>query len=380
MNKEIQQYVCECDVCQKNKPDLAAYPGLLQPLPIPSKVWDQISMDFIEGLPPSNGKHVILVVVDRLSKYAHFLALSHPYTAIDVAQVFLDNIFKLHALPSTITSDRDPIFISKVWSELFQLQGVALNKSTTYHPQSDGQTEVVNKCLETYLRCMCLDQPSTWSKWLPLAEWWYNTNFHTSIQTTPYEVLYGQPPPIHLPYLPGESSNITVDRSLTARESALKLLHFHLLRAQNRISQQTNKNRSDRQFVIGDFVYLKLQPYRQHSLRKSAFHKLLPKFFGPFRVLDRIGVVAYQLDLPPAAEIHNVFHVSQLKLCPNPSSAVLTPLPNDAAAVFDDKGEPEAILERKMVKRGRVAATKVLVKWKNLPEELATWEFYYDLL
>lgn len=120
--------------------------------------------------------------------------------------------------------------------------------------------------------------------------------------------------------------------------------------------------------------------HRQNSLRGSTFQKLLPKFYGPFKVLDRIGSVAYQLELPGNADIHNVFHVSQLKLCPNPTSAVITPLPNDAAAILDEKGEPEAILERKMVKRGRIAATKVLVKWKQLPEELATCEFYYDLL
>lgn len=114
MNKDIQQYVRECAVWQTCKPDLPTYHGLLQPLPIPTKIWDQISMDFIEGLPPSKGKHVILVVVDCLSKYAHFMSLAHPYTALDVAQVFLDNIFKLHGLPSTITSDRDPIFLSTV--------------------------------------------------------------------------------------------------------------------------------------------------------------------------------------------------------------------------------------------------------------------------
>jgi hypothetical protein len=194
-------------------------------------------MDFIEGLPSSSRKQVIFVVVDRLSKYAHFMALSHPYTALDVAQLFLDHVFKLHGLPSTITSDRDPIFLSKVWSEFFQLQGVALNKSTAYHPQSDGQTEVVNKCLETYLRCMCADKPSSWYHWLTLAEWWYNTNYHTSINCTPFAVVYGQPPPIHLPYLPGEATAAAVDRSLSAREAVIQLLKFHLLRAQNRMSQ-----------------------------------------------------------------------------------------------------------------------------------------------
>lgn len=135
---------------------------------------------------------------------------------------------------------------------------------------------------------MCCEQPTTWSNWLSLAEWWYNTNFHSSIHTTPYDVVYGQPPSIHLPYLQGEYANLTVDRPLNAREAAKKLLQFHLTRAQNRMSQQANKYRSDRTFVVGDFVFLKLQPYRQHPLRHNSFHKLLPKFYGPFKVIDRI--------------------------------------------------------------------------------------------
>ena len=106
-------------------------------------------MDFIKGLPKSNGKDVIIVVVDRLSKYAHFMALSHPYSAVTVAQLFLTHIFKLHGLPSSIISDRDPIFVSSFWEELFKLQGVELLKLTSYHPQTDGQSEVVNRCLET---------------------------------------------------------------------------------------------------------------------------------------------------------------------------------------------------------------------------------------
>lgn len=235
MTREIQAYVRDCSVCQRQKNDQAATPGLLQPLPIPGRIWQDISMDFVEGLPKSNGKRVILVIVDRLSKCAHFLALAHPYTALDVAQLFLDSVFKLHGLPSSITSDRDPIFISEVWSEFFTLQGVALNKSSAYHPQSDGQTEIVNKSLETYLRCTCSEQPEKWLHFLALAKWWYNTSMHTAIQCSPYEVVYGQAPPIHLPYLPGESKSLTVDRSLSTREEALKMLKFHLNRAQNRV-------------------------------------------------------------------------------------------------------------------------------------------------
>ncbi|CAA7033213.1 unnamed protein product [Microthlaspi erraticum] len=215
MSKDIQAFIRACPVCQQCKYDPAASPGLLQPLPIPDTIWSDISMDFIDGLPKSFGKTVIFVVVDRLSKAAHFIALSHPYTAASVAQAFLDNIFKLHGLSRSIISDRDAIFLSEFRRELFSLQGVALNYSSAYHPQSDGQTEVVNRCLETYLRYMCSDRPHLWSKWLPLAEYWYNTSFHTATQMTPFEAVYGQQPPQHLPYLPGESKVAVVAKEFT---------------------------------------------------------------------------------------------------------------------------------------------------------------------
>ena len=134
MKKAVLQFVAECDICQRNKNETVATPGLLQPLPVPSRLWNDISMDFIEGLPISSKQSVILVVVDRLSKYAHFVPLAHPYTASIVAQAFLDYIFKLHGMPGSIISDRDPIFTSKFWQELFRLQGTTLSMSTAYHP------------------------------------------------------------------------------------------------------------------------------------------------------------------------------------------------------------------------------------------------------
>ena len=134
MRKEVKNWVRECTICQRCKPILQAPVGTLQPLPIPGAVWLDISMDFIEGLPPSRGKHAILIVVDRLSKYAHFLPLSHPFTAAGVAQVYFKHIYKLHGLPRTIVSDRDKVFLSRFWIELFSLQRVALHMFTTYHP------------------------------------------------------------------------------------------------------------------------------------------------------------------------------------------------------------------------------------------------------
>ncbi|XP_010248413.1 PREDICTED: uncharacterized protein LOC104591303 [Nelumbo nucifera] len=340
MSKDRHQYIWSCSTCQTCKYDSSAYPGLLQSLPIPDKVWSAISMDFIEGLPTSFGKDVIFVVVDRLSKVAHFMALRHPYTTLQVAQLYLNEVFKLHGLSDTLS-----------------LIGIM--------------------CSSLNFGLSCLNcKPTSWSKRLPLAEWWYNTTFHTSASTTPYEILYGQPPPLHLPYLPGESKNIEVDRSLHQRENMMKSLKFHLQRAQNRMAQLANRRRSERCFNIGDMVFLKLQPYRQSTIVDLSNHKLSPKYYGPYKILDKIGVVGYKLELPAGAQIHNVFHVSQLKKNYSNVAASDLPLfmvPSDAPKV------PEAILDRHMVKRGKVAATKVLVKWQNYPPEAATWEFYYDL-
>jgi transposase InsO family protein len=179
--------------------------------PIPTRVWLDISLDFIEGLPLSLGFSVILVVIDWLTKYGHFIALAHPYTTAMVAQIFLANIFKLHGIPTTIVSDRDPTFTSSFWQEFFQLQGITLAFSSTYHPQSDSQTEVLNKCLETYLRCYAGTKPKEWSQWLPLAEWWYNTCHHSFTGFTPFEVVYGYAPPTLLSYVLVTSTNLAVD-------------------------------------------------------------------------------------------------------------------------------------------------------------------------
>jgi hypothetical protein len=154
LQRLVRQYVRECPICQQNKVENVKPPGLLQPLLVLYAPFIDISMDFIDGLPKSEGKEVIFVVVDRFSKYAHLMTLTHPYSAITVAKVFMENVYKLHGMPATIVSDRDNIFLSQFWKELFKQQGVNLQYSTAYYPQSDGQTEVVNKCIEGYLRCM----------------------------------------------------------------------------------------------------------------------------------------------------------------------------------------------------------------------------------
>ena len=234
LQKLVRQYVRECSVCQQNKVENVKSPGLLQPLPVPSAPFIDINMDFIEGLPKSEGNEVIFVVVDRFSKYAYLMALAHPYSSITVAKVFMENVYKLHGMLATIVSDRDNIFLSQFWKELFKQQGVNLQYSTAYHPQSDGQTEVVNKCIEGYLRCITGTIPTR--RWLSSCEWWYNTNYHISTRKTPYEILYGVVPPIHIPYTPKDSLVDVVDHYLTQREGMFKLIRSNLLQSQNRMT------------------------------------------------------------------------------------------------------------------------------------------------
>jgi hypothetical protein len=224
-------------------------------------------MDFIVGLPKSGNKSVIMVVVDHLSKYAHLCALQHPFYCIHSGSNFMDNIFKLHGMPHSIVSDRDPTFTNNFWQELFRLQGTQLHLNTTYHPQTDGQTEVVNKCLETYLWCFASDRQNQWAQWLPLVEWWYNTSYHTTTRMTPFEVVYGKNPPSVLSYMPGVSKVQEVDKNLTVQEAILCTLKENLVMAQNRMKQQADQGHSEHQFVEGDQVFLCLQPYKKTSLK-----------------------------------------------------------------------------------------------------------------
>jgi len=170
MKLAVENFVKQCIICQQAKHLHTKPAGLLQPLPPPAAPWQEITMDFIEGLPTSDGSNTILVVVDRLTKYAHFIPLHHPYTAATVAKLFVDHVVKLHAVPLTIISDRDKIFTSTFWRELFKALWIKLHYSTAYDPQTDGQSERVNQCLEQYLRCTVQDNPKHWRRWLAMAE------------------------------------------------------------------------------------------------------------------------------------------------------------------------------------------------------------------
>jgi hypothetical protein len=171
-------------------------------------------MDFIEGLPLSHGYSVIWVIVNRLTKYEHFIPLKHPYTAKNLAKVFMTQLFKLHGMPQSIIHVKDSSFTSKFWTEVFKLQGVFLSFSTAYHPQSDGQSEAVNKYVENYLRCMVGDKPKELVSWLHLGEYCYNTSFHHSTKLTHFETMYGYSLPQLLTYMVGTKKLATIENQL----------------------------------------------------------------------------------------------------------------------------------------------------------------------
>ncbi|KAF5459666.1 hypothetical protein F2P56_019593 [Juglans regia] len=316
------------------------------------------------GLPLSNGVSVILVVVDRYTKYGHFLALSHPYTAQGVAQIFMDQVFKLHGLPKSIVSDRDIVFLSSFWKGLFELQGSTLSFSSAYHPQSDGKTEALNKCLETYLRCYTGTKQRQWSKWLPLAEYSYNSSYHTSTKISPFEALYGYPPPRLLSYIPGTSAIEAVDQFLKTREQIKELLKENLAWAQNPMKFFADQRRTKRSFEIGEWVYLRLQPYRQNSVLRRRNLKLYPRFFRPFKILQKLGTVAYRLELPASSHTHPIQLFPTLP--PTDKEGEISP-------------EPEKVVDRCLKRLGGRAVTEVLIKWVGAPPEDSTWELLWKL-
>ena len=189
---------------------------------------------FCERLPQSEGKNTSLVGwIGKNTKFGYFLSLAHPFTASDVARMLLDSVVKIHGLPLFITLDRDKIFTSNFWRELFKQLGVGLHMSTACHPEIDGQTERVNQCLEAYLRCVCFTKPKSWNQWLPLAQWCYNSNFHSSLMRSPFEALFGYKPPLIPAVMHYSNVERDVDRYLRQRQKALQLIKQELTVAQN---------------------------------------------------------------------------------------------------------------------------------------------------
>jgi RNase H-like domain found in reverse transcriptase/Integrase zinc binding domain/Integrase core domain len=312
MQKDVEKFCASCVDCMSAKSRLNPH-GLYTPLPIPSAPWEDISMDFIVGLPRTKrGRDSIFVVVDRFSKMAHFIACHKTDDASHVANLFFDNVVKLHGVPRTIVSDRDTKFLSYFWKTLWCKLGTKLLFSTSCHPQTDGQTEVVNRTLTTLLRAIVKSNIKRWEECLPHVEFAYNRTTHSATKMTPFEVVYGKNPltPLDLTPLPMKEKEHFDGRK---RAEFVKQLHertrLQLERRTEQYVQQANKGRKKVTFKPGDLVWVHWRKERFPERRKS---KLDPRGDGPFRVLEKVNDNAYKLDLPGEYGVSATFNVQDL--------------------------------------------------------------------
>lgn len=315
MKKDVQKFCEHCIVCKKAKSKVKPH-GLYTPLPIPEYPWIDLSMDFVLGLPKtSNGRDSIFVVVDRFSKMAHFIPCKKIDDASHVADLFFKEIVRLHGLPRSIVSDRDSKFLSHFWRTLWSKLGTKLLFSTTCHPQTDGQTEVVNRTLGTLLRTVLRKNLKTWEACLPHVEFAYNRAVHSTTNCSPFEVVYGFNPLTPLDLLPMPNVSVFKHKEGQAKADYVKKLHERVKdqieRKNKSYAKQANKGRKKVVFEPGDWVWVHMRKERFPEQRKS---KLQPRGDGPFQVLERINDNAYKVELPGEYNVSSTFNVSDLSL------------------------------------------------------------------
>ncbi|WVZ93770.1 hypothetical protein U9M48_039727 [Paspalum notatum var. saurae] len=257
MKREIAKYVSECDVCQRVKTDHLKPAGTLQLLAVPAWKWEDVHMDFIVGLPRTQkGYDSIWVIIDRLTKSAHFLPVKTHYTTATYAETYISRIVSLHGVPETITSDRGSLFVSRFWEHLQTALGTKLIRSSAYHPQTSGQVERVNQILEDMLRACALTYSTKWDECLPLAEFAYNNSYQKSLEMAPFEAIYGK--------------RVTFGPNLvTQAEEQVKFIHNNLKTAQSRHKSNSDKRRRPLVFEKDDHVYLRVSPMKGALVRSE---------------------------------------------------------------------------------------------------------------
>ncbi|KAL0545979.1 hypothetical protein IC582_015883 [Cucumis melo] len=365
MKREVAELVSKCLVSQQVKAPRQKPAGLLQPLSVPKWKWESVSMDFITGLPRTlKDFTVIWVVVDRLTKSAHFVSGKSTYTASKWAQLYMSEIVRLHEVPVSIVSDRDARFTSKFWKGFQTATGTRLDFSTAFHPQTDGQTERLNQVLEDMLRACALEFPGSWDSHLHLMEFAYNNSFQATIGMAPFEALYDKC--CRSPVCWGEvgEQRLMGPELVQSTNEAIQKIRSRMLTAQSRQKSYVDVRRKDLEFDVGDKVFLKLSP----------------RFVGPLEILERIGPVAYRLALPPSLSVvHDVFHVSILrKYMLDPSHVVdYEPLEIDENLSYVERPVEVLAREVKMLRNREIPLVKVL--WRNHRVEEATWEREDDM-
>ncbi|KAL5836129.1 hypothetical protein ACOSQ4_015626 [Xanthoceras sorbifolium] len=375
MKKEVIEFVNRCLTCQQVKAEHQVPSGLLQPIAIPEWKWDRITMDFVTGLPLTRSKHdAVWVIVDRLTKSAHFLPVRTDYSLDRLAELYIREIVRLHGVPVSIISDRDPRFTSRFWKKFQEALGTRLSFSTAFHPQTDGQSERVIQVLEDMLRSCVIEFEGSWADHLPLIEFAYNNSYQSSIAMAPYEALYGRKCRTPLCWTELGEDRLVGPDLIRQTEEKVKIIRDRLKVASDRQKSYADLKRKEIEYDVGEKVFLKVSPWKK-VLRFGRKGKLSPRFIGPYEIIERVGPVAYRLALPPELEkIHNVFHVSMLRRYRSDPSHKVQAESIEIRPDLTYEEEPVQILDReiKELRNKRVPLVKVL--WRNHKVEEATWE------
>jgi transposase InsO family protein len=309
MEEWVGDYVRSCDTCQRNKSPRHAKYGLLHPLELAYSPWQSISMDFITQLPKSEGNTSVWVIVDRFSKMAHFIPLTEPATAENLAKIFVREIWRLHGLPSDIVSDRDSRFTSNFWQGVLTRLGIRPRMSTSFRPQTDGQTEKVNQSVELYVRTFCNYDQDDWTDLLPMAEYAYNNSITQGTGLSPFYTNYGFHPRTNWPTAE-EAKNPASDAYVHYIKSVHELCGKGLEKARERMAKYYDQHRQEAPaYKVGDLVMLSGQNI---STRRPS-KKFANKLHGPFEVVKVLSRSAVRLSLPRRWRIHDVFHVTLLE-------------------------------------------------------------------
>ena len=373
MTIDIRDWVKECDLCQQNKATQKKPQGLLRPMPIPAEAWDSVGVDFVVSLPKTpRHKDSIMVVIDRLTKMAHFIPTRMDATALEVADLFYKNVWCKHGLSLDIVSDRDSKFTSKVWTHLCEMWPMAKKMSTGFHPQTDGQTERMNRTMQQMLRNYVSPDQSDWDELLAPCEFAYNNAPSASTGFTPFFLNYGRHPRTPASLIlkrrgDGMGEVPTVENFVELMDDCRKRAREALSAAQERQKFYADTNRSHVEFLVGQKVLLSTQNLK---LRDSGARKLLPRYIGPFDIKTKIGEVAYRLALPPKMRIHPVFHVSLLREYKEGGSYQPPPW---ALIESDGSTEVERILAHRDSVRATSTVREYLVLWAGASSDDATW-------
>ncbi|KAK3549695.1 hypothetical protein QTP86_007172 [Hemibagrus guttatus] len=378
MAADVRRYVQGCEECAMAKTPRQLPSGKLLPLPVPNRPWSHLGVDFITDLLNSHTHTCIFVIVDRFSKACRLLLLKGPPTAMEAAELLFNQVFRYFGIPEDIVSDRGPQFVSRVWRVFFTRLGVAVNLSSGYHPQTNGQTERKIQEISRYLRTFCHGHQDSWSQYLGWAEYAQNSLRQPSTGLTPFQCVLGYQPPL-FPWS-GEPSDVpAVDHWFRKSERVWGSAHHQLQRALRRRRLTADRHRSDAPaYQPGQKVWLSTKDI---WLRLPS-RKLSPRFIGPFTILKQVNPVTYKLQLPRGYRIHPTFHVSLLK--PHHPSVLPSTEPGEDAAepplplLLDDwtaYGVKE-ILDS----RHRGGQLEYLVDWEGYGPEERSWVPRDDVL